>query len=67
MTRPSADEGVIVTLRPDDVEALLVYCDTILDEVTGPQRWVWWRIRQACVAALTPQQGVTHVVDRHLH
>ncbi len=66
MTRPSERHGVTVRLQPDDAEVLLEYCETILEEITGPHRWVWWRIRQACLAAFTAQ-GVHHVVDRHLH
>jgi hypothetical protein len=67
MTRPELSASLVkVRLRPEDAEALLEYCEAILDEAVGPHRWIWWRIRQACMAALTAQEA-NHVVDRHLH
>lgn len=66
MTTPSQQDKLAVRLRSDDVEGLLEYCETALAQTVGSQRWVWWRIRKACVAALTPQEAA-HVVDRHLH
>lgn len=65
MTTPSQQDKLAVRLRSDDVEGLLEYCETALAQTVGPQRWIWWRIRQACVAAITAA-GVTHVVDRHV-
>lgn len=61
MTAPGPRSELTVRLRSDDAEALLEYCETVLDQVVGPHRWVWWRIRQACVAALTAQEDA-HVV-----
>ncbi|MCY0864389.1 MAG: hypothetical protein OWQ57_05530 [Sulfobacillus sp.] len=66
MKTPDRSDEVTVRLRSDDVEVLLVYCESILDQDAGPHRWIWWRIRQACIAAITAA-GVTHVVDRHLY
>jgi len=58
-------DEVVLRLRPDDAEFLLEYCEAVLDQVVGPHRWIWWRIRQACVAAFTAA-GDAHVVDRHV-
>lgn len=65
MTRSALASPVVVELRSEDVEALLEHCEAILDEAVGPHRWIWWRIRQSCIAALTDQRG-NHVVDRHV-
>jgi len=62
LTRP---DEVVLRLRPEDAEILWAYCESAVDQVVGPDRWIWWRIRQACVAAFTAA-GDPHVVDRHV-
>ena len=66
MKAPARPDKVALWLRSDDAEVLLAYCETILDQAVGPYRWVWWRIRQACVAAINAA-GDSHVVDQHVH
>ena len=62
------DLEVSVRLRADDAEELLRICLNQLETPVGPTRWVWWRLAQACMAALPPQKGGNHaVVDRHAH
>lgn len=64
MRRPELT--VSVCLRADDAEELWHYCESQLDDSTGPSRWVWWRIAQASLAAIQPQPGACRgMVDRH--
>ncbi len=43
---------VTIQLRPEDVEEMLHLCTDYLEAPPDPMRWVWWRIAQACQAAL---------------
>lgn len=45
-------EAVTIRLRPEDVEEVLHLCMDYLEAPPDPTRWVWWRIAQACQAAL---------------
>ena len=56
------DLEVSVRLRADDAEALLRIGLDHMDTPAGPTRWVWWRLAQACMATLLPQEGGDHVV-----
>lgn len=69
MTALPRSEAIAIWLRPDDADTLLAYCHAILEQEPEPepQRWVWWRIRQACLAALQAPEGCRDVVDRHRH
>ncbi len=66
MSRRPPLPAVSVRLRTEDADELLRVCLDQLDAASGASRWVWWRIAQACSAALQPQEGGRHaVVDRH--
>ena len=45
-------EAITIQLRPEDVEEMLHLCMDYLDAPPDSARWVWWRIAQACQAAL---------------
>lgn len=52
----------------DDADELWRVAMERLDTESSATRWVWWRIAQACHAALRPQKARTHaVVDRASH
>ena len=65
MSRARQSRLMAIRLRAEDIEELLQGCEAPLETATA--RWVWWRIRPTCVAALPPQDGHVHVMDRRAH
>ena len=59
---------VFLRLRVDDADELWRVAMERLETEPSASRWLWWRIAQACHAALAPQKARDHaVVDRASH